>query len=140
MKNHKNISRLSSVLSLVFILFILVGCDDEVADPSVDFRQIIDNLSSQELLLAIDSDTISIPPDSDYLVNKVVTIGKIASYDDCSLDDVPELNLEVSGSDTLQVTIDPNSSLEWQFELIEENELGGGVGECRLIIDDDDIQ
>lgn len=133
-----------SFLLIIGLFLALSNCKEIVADPAVHFLQLIQNKSNEHLLLVKSTentlDSIIIAPDEEYVLLEFSSFGIIRGFQDCETEELGELSLKVEGSDSLMVKIDPNQSIHWQFTLFEENSLGGGDGECRLVIDEEDIE
>ena len=129
---------------LPFILLLLCSCNPVIEDPAVDYKQVIENNSDFNLLLITsrfdDVDSVIIPMEEEYILLDITGIGTIKGYRDCDTNNSGTLSLEVESSDSLAVNIDPNQSSNWQFTIFEEYDNGGGVGECRLVIDNEDIK
>lgn len=135
----------TKVALLIPLIFLLAySCNETIEDPAVFYIQIIENKSDLNLLLvtsvSTNLDSVIIPADDEYILLKVITIGSIRGFQDCETDDLGELSIEVDSSDSLIVNIDPNESSNWQFLIFEEASNGGGTGECRLVIDDQNVE
>lgn len=132
-----------AILLSSLVYFASSSCET-VVDPGVNYTQVIENGSEENLLLvtSIVDDTVSviIPPDGEYVLLNAITIGHIRGYKNCETEYLGELSLKVESSDSLIVNINPNQSASWQFTIFEEGSNGGGTGECRLVIDDQNIE
>ncbi|MEL7424908.1 MAG: hypothetical protein AAFN81_18120 [Bacteroidota bacterium] len=141
----------SNIAALLLLSFTLLGLscatdDDIIVDPLVEYSQVIENNSDVSLLLITNTsasvDSVIIMTDEEQIVFSFSGIGAIAGLDECDVNEESggDLSLGVALTDSLTVNRDPNQSSNWQFTLIEDYGNGGGKGECRLVINNDDIE
>ena len=135
----KNLFPKLAILACIALLF--TSCD-----PTVEFHRVINNDSGYDLIL-YPNDSIGYTfvgdrlPDSLYIPNNsfeslytYIERGGISYYTDCP-NDFDSIRFVVDGNPNLSVTLDPMTSSNWSFNLIEESKYGGGECECVLYIE-----
>lgn len=143
-KSLKMYKLYTSIILLTLSVFLAFSCSKVVEDPAVDYVQLIENKSKVSLLLVTSTstnlDSAIIPIDEEYILLDLKTIGTIRHFQNCETGKLGVLSIEVEPSDSLIVNIDPNQSSNWHFTMFEEFKNGGGSGECRLVINDQNIE
>lgn len=126
-----------------FLTLALSSCADDVANPAVVLSQILDNQSVYDLEVITEIDGVSgidtIPSMSLDTLFMFATFGRLGEFSDCALAPINPIAINVLESDTLELSIDPNNSENWDFTILQSNDDGGGQAECRLTIEDSDI-
>ena len=138
-----------SFILLPLLLVFLASCGEDpriITEPSISFDKIIENKSSFDLILksslGLGVDSVLIGSGEEFIIEEVSTIGIIGGFDTdyCDLIEIGDLTIEVESSDSILVTLDPYQIDNWQATILQDYGGGAGVGECRLVIGDEDIE
>ena len=66
-------------------------------------------------------------------------IGSVSKFEDCSLFS-DSLSSKIMDSDSLKLLLDLNNNSNWNFSVNKKSFGGGGLCECRIIINENQIE
>ena len=137
---------------LIFIASIIVISCELIDPPGVKYSQKIQNDSDYDIIIHVHGGNI---PGSSYYyastdsfyVNKhsVDTImfywevGETYGFEDCDIY-ADSLTSEIANNDSLHLKVDLNNQSNWTFNMLHETHGGGGTCECRIIINNNQIE
>ena len=112
-------------------------------DPTVDFNRIIQNNSDHELVYFYDQmpdeDSVYIPSKSEVIVYTDHKLGTVSSFENCD-QGVLDIERLIVADSSRQLKFNLQDFERWEFVVIEKDAAGGGECECRLVVENEDIE
>lgn len=135
-------------MRIFFLLSIIVFCS---CDPSTTERKIIINNTDSSLIIFINdssvtppykhiSDSIFIPQKSEKTIYDKTLLGRVKHYNNKCYEYADSMWIKVYNNESLNCVKDPNDNSNWMFYEIDKYTFGGGEIECKLIIENEDLE
>ncbi|MFZ4462720.1 MAG: hypothetical protein ACOYN5_02680 [Bacteroidales bacterium] len=129
------------IVSIILIVNLVASCD-----PGFAYSKVIQNDSDFDVIIRVHGASIDYSADSFYVSKRSEEaillgsgLGQTFEFEDCNLY-ADSLTASVADTDTMKVLTELNDLSNWTFTVLNKTFKGGGTCECRIIINDDQIE
>jgi hypothetical protein len=130
-----------NIISITFNLIVMNSCD-----PGFAYNKVIQNDSDFDVIIRVHGASIDYSADSFYVSKRSEEailvgsgLGQTFEFEDCNLY-ADSLTASVADTDTMKVLTELNDLSNWTFSVLNKTFKGGGTCECRIIINNDQIE
>ncbi|MBA3898909.1 MAG: hypothetical protein H0X62_01670 [Bacteroidetes bacterium] len=118
-------------------------------DPGTEYDQIIENKSKYDFWVIVnqspeyfgrtyEKDSFFVSKNSEVTLYKHLSLGTLKEFENCDIY-ADSLTTRIENFDTLKLKTEINNNLNWNYAILEKNGRGG-ICECRIKINNDDIK